>query len=57
MIDSCREVQARHEGHLLAGIRALVMGEDSPQAEAAGRILAETIIMWREGWKADHKQE
>ncbi len=55
MIDSCRLVQAQHEGHLLAGVRALFAGSSEPEAEAAGRILCESLIMWREGWKADRK--
>ncbi len=48
---------AQHEGHLLAGVRALVLGDDGPEAEAAGRILCETIIMWRAEWRANNKQE
>ncbi len=55
MIDSARAAQAQHEGHLLAGVRALFAGSDGPEAEAAGRILCESLIMWREAWKADHK--
>lgn len=47
MIDSARVAQAQHEGYLLHGIRSLVRGEDGPEAEAAGRILAETLLMWR----------
>ncbi len=55
MIDSARAVQAQHEGHLLAGVRALVRGDDGPEAEAAGRILCETLIMWRAEWNANHR--
>ncbi len=55
MIDSARIAQSAHEGHLLAGVRALIAGSTEPEAEAAGRILCESLIMWREGWKADHK--
>ncbi len=55
MIDSAREVQARHEGYLLAGVRSLMRGEVGPDAEAAGRILCESLLMWREGWKKDRQ--
>lgn len=47
MIDSARVAQAQHEGHLADGISSWMRGEDGPNAIAAGRIVAETIIMWR----------
>lgn len=47
MINSARVAQAQHEGYLLSGVRALVAGDDGPEAEAAGRILCETILIWR----------
>lgn len=57
MIDSAREVQARHEGHLLAGVLSLVSGDRGPESIAAGRLLCESLIMWRSEWKANNKQE
>lgn len=57
MIDSARVAQAQHEGHLFAGVKAMLAGDDGPEAEAAGRILCETILMWRAEWKANNKQE
>ncbi len=47
MIDSARATQAAHEGHLAIGIASLIRGEDGIEAVAAGRVIAETIIMWR----------
>lgn len=47
MITSCREAQAGHEGALAVGITAWMSGDDGPEAIAASRIVAETIIMWR----------
>lgn len=47
MIDSARVDQAQHEGLLANGISAWMRGENGPDAEAASRIVAETILMWR----------
>jgi hypothetical protein len=47
MIDSARADQAQHEGLLADGISRWMRGEDGPEAVAASRIVAETIIMWR----------
>jgi len=47
MIEVARADQVRHEGFLAAGITSMMRGEDGPSAVAAGRILAETVIMWR----------
>lgn len=56
MIDSARVAQAQHEGYLLAGVRALIAGDVGPEAEAAGRLLCETVLMWRAEWRANNKQ-
>ncbi len=55
MIDSARVAQAQHEGHLLAGVLSLVSGDRGPGSIAAGRILCESLIMWRAEWKANNK--
>lgn len=47
MIDSARADQARHEGYLAAGLTSWFSGEGGPQAVAASRVLAETILQWR----------
>ncbi len=47
MIDSCRLDQVQHEGYFAEGITMWMRGEDGPQAIAASRIVAETLIMWR----------
>lgn len=47
MITSARVALAQHEGELAVGLRAWALGDEGPNAVAAGRILAETIIMWR----------
>ncbi len=57
MIDSARADQAKHEGHLAAGITEWMRGESGPNAVAASRIVAETIIMWRAEWRSNHRQE
>ncbi len=57
MIDSARVDQAQHEGCLAAGITEWMRGESGPDAIAASRVVAETIIMWRAEWRANNKQE
>jgi hypothetical protein len=47
MITSSRSDQSQHEGYLALGITAWMRGEDGPDAVAAGRIVAETILLWR----------
>jgi hypothetical protein len=47
MIASSRIDQAQNEVIFADGIAAFVRGETHPQAVAAGRLLAETVIMWR----------
>ncbi len=47
MIDSARVDQAQHEGYLALGISSWMRGEDGPDAVAASRIVAETVLMWR----------
>ena len=47
MIASSRIDQAQNEALFAEGIAAFVRGDEGPQAVAAGRVLAETIIMWR----------
>jgi len=39
--------QERDEGDFADGLRAWVRGDDTTEAEAAGALLAETILMWR----------
>ncbi len=46
MIDSSRQGQERNEGRLASGITSWMRGEDGPDAIAAGRIIAATIIKW-----------
>lgn len=47
MIDSARVDLARSECSLADGLLQWVHGDEGPNAIAAGRILAETVIMWR----------
>lgn len=47
MIASCRATQAAHEGYFEQGLSAWMRGEESAEAVAAGRLFAETMIMWR----------
>jgi hypothetical protein len=47
MITSCRITQAGHEGELAAGMTEWMRGDESPNAIAASRIVAETILLWR----------
>lgn len=47
MIASSRIAQAQHEGHFAHGISSWMRGDDGPDAVAASRIVAETLIMWK----------
>lgn len=47
MIASARIDQAQNEALLADGMTAWFRGDDGPNATAAGRIVAETILMWR----------
>lgn len=47
MITSARVDLARSEALLADGMVDWFRGEQSPNAIAAGRIAAETVIMWR----------
>lgn len=47
MIASCRADQTQHEGYFAEGISHWMHGENGPDAIAASRLVAETILMWR----------
>lgn len=47
MITSSRIDQARNEVLLADGITDWMRGDDGPNATAAARIVAETVILWR----------
>jgi hypothetical protein len=47
MITSSRALQAGSEEMLALGITSWMSGAAGPDAVAASRIVAETIIMWR----------
>ncbi len=47
MIGRLRDEQLASTGELAAGLREWLLGGDGLEGEAAGSILAETILMWR----------
>ncbi len=47
MIASSRIDQAQNEVLLADGLTQWFGGDEGPNAVAAGRILAETVLMWR----------
>lgn len=56
MIQVCREAQAAHEGEFAQGLAGWLRGDEDNDAEAAGLILAETILMHRT-WLRAHVQK
>lgn len=47
MIASSRVDLAKSEALLADGMTAWFRGDEGPSAVAAGRIVAETVLMWR----------
>ena len=55
MIAACREKMIASEGELALGLMALRAGDDSPRAEAAFLVVAETVLLHR-SWILAHKK-
>lgn len=57
MIGEARAVQLRSPGDFADGLSAWLRGDESPEGEAAGSIVGETLLIHRAWLKAQFKRD